>query len=467
MSSEIAIKVNNVSKCYHVYDHPRDRLKQFFLPSIQRYAGKEPKCYFREHWALRDATFQVGKGETIGIIGRNGSGKSTLLQIICGTLNQTHGTVETNGRIAALLELGSGFNAEFTGRENVYLNASMFGLNEKEIDERFDDIASFADIGEYINQPVKTYSSGMLVRLAFSVVAHVDTDILVIDEALAVGDAYFTQKCMRFLRQFRENGTLLFVSHDAASVIGLCDSAIWLDKGEMKAHNNAKVVSESYLASLYEESKPPSDAATSIVTSSSMTRDAQKKHIIDVKNDQVVVVDPRTELINRTTLRNELQIFRFTPGVSSDFGLRGAQISEVAFLDVNGKTLLHIIGGEIVQLHVGAVALKRLYSPIVGFSIKDKLGQVLFGDNTYITYHDTHIVVESGKMINANFVFQMPILPAGDYSIAVAIASGTQADHVQHHWLHDALIFKSLSSSVSTGLVGIPMIHIDLIQQTI
>ncbi len=455
MSSEIAIKVNNVSKCYHIYDHPRDRLRQFFLPGIQRYVGRKPKSYFRESWALHDTTFQVGKGETIGIIGRNGSGKSTLLQIICGTLNQTHGTVETKGRVAALLELGSGFNAEFTGRENVYLNASMFGLNEKEIDERFDDIASFADIGEYINQPVKTYSSGMLVRLAFSVVAHVNTDILVIDEALAVGDAYFTQKCMRFLRRFRENGTLLFVSHDAAAVIGLCDSAIWLDKGEMKAHNNAKVVSEAYLASLYDGSKPSGKIPVSI-------KDAQIKRM-DVVNDQAVVIDPRADLINKTILRNDLQVFRFIPGASSDFGLRGAEISEVAFLGENGKPLLHIIGGEIVQLRIGVVALKKIISPIIGFSVKDRLGQVLFGDNTYITYHDTHIVVESGKMINANFVFQMPILPAGDYSIAVAIASGTQTEHVQHHWLHDALIFKSLASSVSTGLVGIPMKRIELV----
>ena len=190
--TDIAIKVQNLSKCYHIYDSPRDRLKQFIAPRLQRLTWQTPKQYFREFWAVKDVSFEIKKGETVGIIGRNGSGKSTLLQMICGTLNPSHGSIETNGRIAALLELGSGFNPEFTGRENVYMNASVLGLSNKEIDERFDDIVAFADIGEFVEQPVKTYSSGMMVRLAFAVIAHVDADILIIDEALAVGDAFFT-----------------------------------------------------------------------------------------------------------------------------------------------------------------------------------------------------------------------------------------------------------------------------------
>src|SRR3990167_2532409 len=198
MSSETAIKITNLSKCYHIYDKPHDRLLQMLM--------RGRKQYYREFWALNDVSFEIKKGETVGIIGRNGSGKSTLLQMICGTLNPTKGQVETHGRIAALLELGSGFNPEFTGRENVYMNASVLGLSNEEIDARFDDIAAFADIGEFIEQPVKTYSSGMMVRLAFAVIAHVDADILVIDEALSVGDAFFTQKCMRFLRKFMEKG---------------------------------------------------------------------------------------------------------------------------------------------------------------------------------------------------------------------------------------------------------------------
>ena len=228
---DIAISVRNLSKCYQIYDQPHDRLKQSIYPRVQKFVGKPPKQYFNEFWALRDVSFQVKKGETVGIIGRNGSGKSTLLQMICGTLNSTGGTIETRGRVAALLELGSGFNPEFTGRENVYMNASVLGLSREEIGARFDDIVAFADIGEFIEQPVKTYSSGMMLRLAFAVIAHVDADILIVDEALSVGDAIFAQKCMRFVRKFQEQGTLLVVSHDENAIKKFCQKALWLSNG--------------------------------------------------------------------------------------------------------------------------------------------------------------------------------------------------------------------------------------------
>jgi lipopolysaccharide transport system ATP-binding protein len=246
-SNEIAISVANLSKCYQIYETPRDRLKQFVAPRLQRMAGQTAKHYFREFWALKDVSLQVKKGETIGIIGRNGSGKSTLLQMICGTLTPTAGSIKTNGRVAALLELGSGFNPEFTGRDNIYMNASVLGLSNEDIDTRFSDIVAFADIGDFIEQPVKTYSSGMMVRLAFAVIANVDADILVIDEALAVGDAFFTQKCMRFLRDFMTRGTVLFVSHDTASIRSLCNRAIWLDKGQIVEMGQPKDVTERYL----------------------------------------------------------------------------------------------------------------------------------------------------------------------------------------------------------------------------
>ena len=251
-SGDMAIRVHKLSKCYEIYDRPHDRLKQWFFPALHRLIGKNPsKQYYREFWALRDVSFEVKIGETIGIIGLNGSGKSTLLQLICGILSPTSGTVESKGRIAALLELGSGFNPEFTGRENVYLNGTVLGLSPKEIDAKFDDIAKFADIGEFINQPVKQYSSGMYVRLAFAVMANVDADILVIDEALAVGDMLFSQKCMRFLRKFKNNGTVFFVSHNSGAVVSLCDRAVWLDRGQVQAIGPAKNVAERYLAKRY------------------------------------------------------------------------------------------------------------------------------------------------------------------------------------------------------------------------
>jgi len=251
MSSEDAIRVSNLSKCYQIYDSPRDRLKQFFYPRIRRVAGRGPRSYFREFWALKDVSFEVGKGETIGVIGRNGSGKSTLLQLICGTLSPTSGSVDTNGRIAALLELGSGFNPEFTGRENVYMNGAVLGLRQDEIDARFDQIASFADIGQFMEQPVKTYSSGMFVRLAFAVAVHVAPDILIVDEALSVGDIAFRNKCMLRIREMHDRGTsILFVSHDMSTLQLICNRVIWINDGKIIAEGDPTSVCQEYYVAM-------------------------------------------------------------------------------------------------------------------------------------------------------------------------------------------------------------------------
>ncbi|MDD5410226.1 MAG: ABC transporter ATP-binding protein [Methylobacter sp.] len=255
-SNDIAIRVSNLSKCYHIYDAPRDRLKQFVLPRLQRLARQPSKQYFREFWALKDVSFEVKKGETVGIIGRNGSGKSTLLQMICGTLNPTSGSIQTNGRIAALLELGSGFNPEFTGRENVYMNAAVLGLNQSEVDERFEEITEFAGIGEFIDQPVKTYSSGMTVRLAFAISVCVEPDILIVDEALAVGDAAFQFKCMERLQSLTQSGTtLLFVSHDMSMVKNFCESAIYLQSGSKRVQGSPEEIAELYFIDIRDEQK--------------------------------------------------------------------------------------------------------------------------------------------------------------------------------------------------------------------
>lgn len=243
MSSEVTIRVENLSKCYHIYNKPQDRLLQMLFRGRRQ--------YFREFWALRDVSFEVKKGETVGIIGRNGSGKSTLLQMICGTLNPTTGNIMVKGRIAALLELGAGFNPEFTGRENVYLNGAILGLSPEEINERYDKIVAFAEIGEFINQPVKVYSSGMFVRLAFAIQANIEPEILVVDEALAVGDVYFVHKCMHRFHQLREAGTtILFVSHDATAIKTICNHAIWLDEGKLAGKGKASLVVDQYLSSV-------------------------------------------------------------------------------------------------------------------------------------------------------------------------------------------------------------------------
>lgn len=253
-SDQVAIKVENLSKCFEIYETPRDRLKQFLLPRAQSVLGIQPRRYYREFWALKDISFEIKKGETVGIIGRNGSGKSTLLQMICGTLRATSGNIQTNGRIAALLELGSGFNPEFTGRENVYLNCALLGLSREETDARFDDITAFADIGEFIEQPVKTYSSGMYVRLAFAVNIVSQPDIMIVDEALAVGDMAFQAKCMTALTRIQDNGaTVLFVSHDIGSIKSLCSRAVYLDSGQVRGLGKASTIAEDYVRAMREE----------------------------------------------------------------------------------------------------------------------------------------------------------------------------------------------------------------------
>ncbi|MBC7458998.1 MAG: ABC transporter ATP-binding protein [Bdellovibrionaceae bacterium] len=440
-SSEFAIRVSEISKYYEIYDTPRARLKQFILPHLKKIFGQVSKKYFREFWALRSVTFDIKKGDTVGIIGRNGSGKSTLLQILCGTLFPTHGEIQVCGRVAALLELGSGFNPEFTGRDNVYMNAALLGLTKTEIDNRFDKIVSFADIGEHIDQPVKTYSSGMYVRLAFAVIAHVDADILIVDEALSVGDAVFNQKCMRFIRDFQTRGTLLFVSHDLAAVQNLCKTSLWLSHGEIKKIGDSKDVATAYLQSTLQDSygddvqlesnfghdnEIPDTLASSQSTSSEMLL---VQDIIEVRDNLVGA-----------------------SGWKSD----GAEITSVTLVGADNPAKKIFEGGEKVQVRIGAKANMNLPKPILGFIFKDRLGQDLFGENTLHFTANNPIDVKSGENFCAYFTFTMPLLPNGNYAVMVSVANGDLYENVQYHLLQDALIVNILSNKVRWGLVGIP-----------
>jgi lipopolysaccharide transport system ATP-binding protein len=444
MSSEpVAIRVTHLEKGYQIYKTPRDRLKQFIIPRLQRLMNRGPGQYYETFWALKDISFQIVRGETVGIIGRNGAGKSTLLQILCGTLTPSGGLVETNGRVAALLELGSGFSPDFSGRENVYMNAALLGLDKHEIDARFDDIAAFADIGAFIDQPVKTYSSGMYVRLAFAVVAHVDADILVIDEALAVGDAFFVQKCMRFLRRFMEHGTIVFVSHDTGAVVNLCRTALWLEKGTLKEQGAPKDIVAKYLAACYEERQGKGADLTGIPQASPREEEDEPR-------------DMRMDFINTTPYRNDIELFAFNPD-GGHFGRGGATVVGLQLLDQDGRFLSWVVGGEMVTLAVQCTANEDLYGPIIGFMVKDRLGQVIFADNTYLTTSQAPLHVPAGKRYQGCFMFRMPVMPAGDYAVTVSTAEGTQQEHIQHHYIHEALMFKVHSSSVRFGLIGVPM----------
>jgi lipopolysaccharide transport system ATP-binding protein len=445
-SREIVISAKNLSKCYEIYEQPGDRLRQFFSSFRRFLPWIGVKRYFREFWALRDVSFSVSRGETLGIIGKNGSGKSTLLQIICGTLAPTTGGVDVRGKVAALLELGSGFNPEFTGRENVYLNASILGLSEEQIDARFEDIKKFAGIGDFIEQPIKTYSSGMMVRLAFAVIAHVDADILVIDEALAVGDAIFTQKCMRFIREFQKKGTLIFVSHDMGSVLNLCESVIWLDNGNIIKHGQSKIVSDEYLKftlqEIYGDEASLADSRGSDFESESIFREGESdENLLDYKS-----------------------ILSITDNLSEANGWKtgSAEITKVTLNNDKGEENPVLMGGEIVVLKIYAKAFARLNKPILGFILKDKLGQDLFGENTLACSLITPKSIQPNEVFWAEFKFRVPMLPNGTYIVMASIADGDLLSHIQHHFLHDALIVNVSSSKVRWGLVGLHFSDIKL-----
>lgn len=442
--TDAVMEADAVSKYFEIYEKPAHRLWQMLFRGRRR--------FFRPYWALRDVSFSVRRGECLGILGRNGAGKSTLLQILCGTLAPSSGTIRTRGRIAALLELGSGFNPEFTGRENVWLNAAILGLSPEEIAARYEDIAAFAGIGEFIDQPVKSYSSGMVVRLAFAVIAHVDADILVIDEALAVGDAFFTQKCMRFLRRFMAEHTLIFVSHDIAAVKSLCNRALLLDGGRIVMDGSPRDVCDEYLKNLYEDSQGESRAPAASAP------DAPSPLPVWREEDYR---DMRADLLARPPLRNDIRVFRFA-SEGDFFGKGEVDIAQVVLLDEQDRPLSWIVGGEMVRLRICCRALACISSPIVGFQFRDRTGQVLFGDNTWLSYADAPLFVEAGQHFAADFTFRMPIIERGEYTIGVAVAEGSQENHVQHQWRYEAMLLQSVSSSVPTGLVGIPMKDISL-----
>ena len=439
---EAAITVRGLGKCYQMYEKPVHRLMQGLLRT-RRYA--------RDFWALRGLDMEIKKGETFGIIGRNGSGKSTLLQMIAGTLTPTEGEVTVNGKVAALLELGSGFNPEFTGRENVFLNAAILGLSRGQVEARLQSILAFADIGEFIDQPVRSYSSGMVVRLAFAVIAHVDADILIVDEALSVGDAFFAQKCMRFLREFQKRGTLLFVSHDSAAVTNLCDRAIWLEGGSLQMEGASRDVVESYLAQQHASS-----------------RHALQGDVVNIERKPAVAPPAREDDVRRERMRDlglntRFELFEFDPDTTGmEFGAGDARIRHVDIRDGGGMPLHVMHGGELVSLRISTELVRPLDGVIVGFYLKDRLGQRLFGDNTHLTTLHAPVGGVAGEILDATFQFRMPTLPAGTYMFDVAVASGTQEDHTQHHWVHDALQIKTTDSTMRHGLVGIPMLRIDV-----
>ncbi|ENA32566.1 MULTISPECIES: ABC transporter ATP-binding protein [Pseudomonas] len=438
MSSEISIKVDNLSKCYHIYDQPRDRLKQFILPRLQKMLGVNPKQYFREFWALNNVSFEVKRGETVGIVGRNGGGKSTLLQLICGTLNPTHGTVETKGRIAALLELGSGFNPEFTGRENVYMNAAVLGLSTSEVDARFDDIASFADIGNFIEQPVKKYSSGMMLRLAFAVQVAIDPDILIVDEALAVGDEKFQRKCFSRLEDLKSKGTsVLFVSHSASSIIELCDRALLIDGGSRLMYGVAPQIVRSYQKLIY---APPSEYERLINCYKKADNEGDLESIDKLTNS--LTADNSVK-----TARSSTEFFDagLVPETTTVYPTQGAEIKSFDIYDAKHNKVNILERGETYRIEVSGEFHDNFSGLFWGIHIKTISGTVATGQR-YPEEGKFYENIKSGSTFKISFYFTMNLL-SGIYFVGGGIWSAHEPECP--HRILDAIMFRVLPPDYS------------------
>lgn len=428
-SREPCIKVENLGKCYQIYEKPKDRLKQAL--------ARGRRQYFREFWALRNVCLEVQRGETVAIVGRNGSGKSTLLQMICGTLVPTEGSITSHGTIAALLELGSGFNPEFTGIENVFLNASLFGLSKKQTESRLDDIQAFADIGDFINQPVKTYSSGMLVRLAFSVIAHVDPSVLIVDEALSVGDAVFGQRCMRFIRRFTEDGTLLFVSHDLNAVSSLCERAIWIDSGCLRMDAESNAIVTAYTRYCLESSQA---------------------EIKRTQEDEETLAEPETNPMAELPAEAQGLNLALLEGLAEtsslgevadwqedkDYGNQHAHITSVQLLDINGEPTTAPKCGQKVRLIITAYCEQTVDNFMAGFIVRNRTGMILWGENNILL---KPIQAKARQRVEVSFVFTMPFVAPGSYSVSAAVSEGDPDLPIAMHYKPDAFILQPILGS--------------------
>lgn len=395
-----AIEARDLTKIYRLYKHPGDRLVEAIHPFRKK--------LHTEFAALDGLSFDIKKGEAVAFIGKNGSGKSTLLKIVTGIVTPTGGTVNVQGKISALLELGTGFNPELTGLENVYFTGAIMGIPRAAMEKRIDEILAFADIGDYVNQPVKRYSSGMFVRLAFAVAVHVEPEILIIDEALSVGDMRFQQKCYRRIREFKDRGiTILFVTHDMGAVINFCDRALWLKDGKVEGDG------------------PPVDVVRAY--SAYMNYDAS-------------IVEP-PKLAEGRPAAEEGSAWLDVSGFAS-FGDGGAAITRVKFSregEEHGVDVLR--GDQSVRFSMEVRFDSDIHDPLYGLLIKDQIGNQILSINTFVYEFRTR-PRKRGDLVVFHFDFYLPLLRNGQYTISTAIAEGTLDAHVEHHWVHDAIVFQ-------------------------
>jgi ABC-type polysaccharide/polyol phosphate transport system ATPase subunit len=410
------IKVQHLSKKYRIYDRPWDKLREL--------AGFGTAKLHREFWALEDISFELEAGQTLGIIGQNGSGKSTLLQILAGIMSQTRGDCLVAGKVSALLELGSGFNPEFTGRENVFMNGAILGLDTREMERRLDRVAAFAEIGDFMDQPVKTYSSGMFMRLAFAVAVNVDPDILIVDEALAVGDLIFQHRCMHRMNHLRDSGkTIVFVTHDLEAITKFCDRAILLDGGRLLEDGKPDLVVQKYRALMF---------------------DRERKY----GGFDGAGIPGEVELRSG----KEMPVARTIPNIDHRFGNGEAIVLGIELLDSNGESVSQVFGGQTAIIRISVQFKQEVEQPIIGYTLRDRLGVEMSGCNTTYTGHALP-PGKKGQIITSDFSVKFPNLAPGSYSISPAVAKGSVLRHDQCDWIDNALVFTLGSQSLVYGMM--------------
>lgn len=419
MNDDIAIKIEGLTKIYKIFDRPIDRVKEALNPFHKRYS--------KDFYALNDVSFEIKKGETVGMIGKNGAGKSTLLKIITGVLTPTSGSVEVNGRIASLLELGAGFNPEMTGIENIYMNGSVMGYGKKEMDEKIEAIIDFADIGDFIYQPVKMYSSGMFARLAFAMNSTLEPDVLIVDEALAVGDMAFQNKCFRRMKDLQKSKTtLLFVSHDISSVKLLCQKCLWLDGGNAKGYGDVNEIAGAYFQECF-------IAANEFVSKNEESCTSDKKQTATICDDTV-----------------KLPLLKNAKGLKSDI----VEIKSF-FFEENGTQVSRLQVGHTYEARMVAFFSKEETDLIFGFTMENRQGVMLFNINSFIVSKEKTIDMGSSRIVEVGFKFKLPKIMRGTYLISLGVAKGTLLQSKQLTWLSNACKIEIDNCGYNLALIEI------------
>lgn len=429
--SDISIRVNNVSKVYRLYDNSADRLKELF-------DFRSKHTYHRNHYALENINFDVKKGETFGIIGTNGAGKSTLLKLITGVATPTSGTIEVDGKISALLELGAGFNSEYTGLENIYLNGAMMGFRREEMKDRVEKIAEFADIGDFLYQPVKTYSSGMFARLAFAVAINIEPDILIVDEALSVGDIFFQNKCYKKFEELRSRGiTVLFVSHDISSVKQMCSRVLWIEKGKQQMVGDSVEVCNAYSNSILAKRGQEYEKELLSADSEGIVSEADDCGY-QIKPLQMAADYPAIQFTNESILSDDVEI------ISNYVTNESGEI--VSECDVNRKYCVHLL----------FKSKRKINACIAGFVLETIKGLWVINTNSMINGKSTGFSVEENSLNHIEFHFVMPSIMNGDYVMGVAVSEGLEEQYRVLTWLYHTLFIRINNTAKNAAVIDVP-----------